>query len=815
MEIQKATTLGENFLKERSKSKVTIPIYQRGYDWDTGNIIDLWNDILDHITGGKYSSTDHFFGFIWALNKTEDMHPTLPSWEIIDGQQRITSCVLILVAIRDYCQSRLESQTNFDNLFNSSLNYECSKCKKKTHYFKDAFDKNGNIITREDESDDYLDQGDKSGKNHAWVTCDSCSERMDLENQFDDKGNKLNSTTESVDKKGIKRHQALYLKSRPEKKFKDTEGNVVEFPNLHTHILSNSKCYDDATINNIKRVDEILFLYDSNLQKPSTVPVIQLGLINNEFFESVILKKMTWESKFDLMKKQKNELTDTTNKISEAYKEIIDLLKKFFDKQTTNVDSTINKEGCKNFYHSLNGIIECILTQLTYHQIPVDDEFDAYRKFDTINNRGVGLSKQDLIKTRIFTFLHIKLKKESAYTTPAALSKKLDQYEQKWTNIRERINPKNKAGYPLEKFLHHLIVIKFDTINNSSVRLGEIFDSISHILESKPADDLIDEIDVWSKTFEKIRNPQMHDWDKKNCPEIEWYLNTIRQYGSEICYHIILASYEKHWCAKKPNKKLFAKIIELSHRNFVRNFTIGRVSQNEIESLYKKIAVKIMEDPDFDVHKIQSMFLSHSKSSYISDAVIKSNLNQKKNWYKTKLTKYFLEEISNSMGSGYYPEPTLETEHIMPINFNDDWKKHWITEKNISGGDAEKLHDTFLNELGNLTLITKVSNTSIKDDLFIIKLGIADGKTPCYLNEQSYGITSKLDFYKKDKLVDTADDTAVWTDVEITDRAKKLMKKIIEILDINIIDIPQNFTYEDEIDSADTRAEWYDCFDRL
>ena len=209
-------------------------------------------------------------------------------------------------------------------------------------------------------------------------------------------------------------------------------------------------------------------------------------------------------------------------------------------KKTTNPDSTINRSECLKFYQSLDGIIETILSKLKFHQIPVEDEFDAYRKFDTINNRGVGLANQDLIKTRIFAVLYSKFNAQKGITILSQddLIKKLDKYERKWAAIRERINPKNKSDYALEKFLHHLIVIKY---GSGTERVGDIFDSITELLEKKEPDDLIDEIDNWSKTFQKIRNPQSKDWDGKDMPEIEWYLNTIRQHHSEICYHIILA----------------------------------------------------------------------------------------------------------------------------------------------------------------------------------------------------------------------------------------------------------------------------------
>ena len=107
-----------------------------------------------------------------------------------------------------------------------------------------------------------------------------------------------------------------------------------------------------------------------------------------------------------------------------------------------------------------------------------------------------------------------------------------------------------------------------------------------------------------------------------------------------------------------------------------------------------------MNNPDFDVYKIQSMFLNDSKSAYVADSKIKASLNLKYNWYKSNLVKYFLEEVSNSMGTGYSPESTIQIEHIMPKNFNDDWKNHLTNEKSISEDDAEKLYETYLNELG-------------------------------------------------------------------------------------------------------------------
>ena len=60
----------------------------------------------------------------------------------------------------------------------------------------------------------------------------------------------------------------------------------------------------------------------------------------------------------------------------------------------------------EDFYEKLNEKLDTILKNFQYYDIPVDDTDMAYRRFDTINNRGGGLKEVDLIKTKIFTHLY-------------------------------------------------------------------------------------------------------------------------------------------------------------------------------------------------------------------------------------------------------------------------------------------------------------------------------------------------------------------------------------------------------------------------
>jgi uncharacterized protein with ParB-like and HNH nuclease domain len=82
------------FLEGHDKSFV-IPVYQRNYDWSKANCRQLFNDLLD-LT--KYKRKSHFFGSIVYLYNDEN-EENGQEFMIIDGQQRITTLSLLMLAL--------------------------------------------------------------------------------------------------------------------------------------------------------------------------------------------------------------------------------------------------------------------------------------------------------------------------------------------------------------------------------------------------------------------------------------------------------------------------------------------------------------------------------------------------------------------------------------------------------------------------------------------------------------------------------------------------------------------------------------------
>lgn len=84
-----------------------IPVYQRFYSWDTEQCKRLWNDIVEM---QKKRKVGHFVGSI--VNIAETAMPTgVQKYMIIDGQQRMTTLTLLLLALRDYATLNPEDKS--------------------------------------------------------------------------------------------------------------------------------------------------------------------------------------------------------------------------------------------------------------------------------------------------------------------------------------------------------------------------------------------------------------------------------------------------------------------------------------------------------------------------------------------------------------------------------------------------------------------------------------------------------------------------------------------------------------------------------
>ena len=97
-----------------------IPIYQRTYSWQIAHCNKLLDDILrisedDSVIG-------HFIGSVVYFQESIHVVSDVPKLLVIDGQQRLTTISLIIVALAEFIRdNEIDIDTNFTKLQNYYL----------------------------------------------------------------------------------------------------------------------------------------------------------------------------------------------------------------------------------------------------------------------------------------------------------------------------------------------------------------------------------------------------------------------------------------------------------------------------------------------------------------------------------------------------------------------------------------------------------------------------------------------------------------------------------------------------------------------
>ena len=90
----------------KSVTQFMVPIYQRVYSWTGSECERLWADVLH---AGRTSRLDsHFTGSIVYVERDQGTRSSAEPDLIIDGQQRVTTVMLLLAALAEHLETRKE-----------------------------------------------------------------------------------------------------------------------------------------------------------------------------------------------------------------------------------------------------------------------------------------------------------------------------------------------------------------------------------------------------------------------------------------------------------------------------------------------------------------------------------------------------------------------------------------------------------------------------------------------------------------------------------------------------------------------------------
>lgn len=482
---------------------------------------------------------------------------------------------------------------------------------------------------------------------------------------------------------------------------------------------------------NLKTIETWLYMIDETTHEPDPNRFyLTLSRTNRDFFVEKISIKNTFDAKNSI---RDNASNDSNELLADAYLNLSNLI---------SLTCTPDDDGMRK----LNDLAYTLIDQFELIRVDVGDEVDAYLMFNLINNRGEDLGNSDLIKNILFAKL------DEIFRTYPDREERLDNFDSKWAEIRDNITGQSLSNYKLDNYFHHyLIAFEFKNLQHK-----QIFKKIVELLENKNADDIIINLQTWSRYFVDIRNPK-EKFDRH--PRIEHYLTKIKNIDATYVYPVILAGYKNYW--QEDKKKEFEKLVEICFKFHIRvkSLGVGVVLSNYQQKLYD-IADRINSGET--INQIIDILIQ-DESTYPSEEKLKLQLKTLK-IQKGPLAVSLLEELENKENPQYVSPVNVSAEHIMPRKINE-WKDYLANKHDlVEPSQINDLHGKYLNYLGNQTLLSDPTN-------------IKNSNKPFDTKKQGYG---KEGFQITRIIAEQPD----WTIKQITDRQNDMVNSFLEILDL-------------------------------
>ncbi|MBD2530904.1 DUF262 domain-containing protein [Nostoc flagelliforme FACHB-838] len=316
----------------------------------------------------------------------------------------------------------------------------------------------------------------------------------------------------------------------------------------------------------------------------------------------------------------------------------------------------------------------------------------ALKVFATINNRGVGLDAVDLLKNLMF----IQIK-----------DKDFEKLKSKW---KEMLKIPYKSNENPIRFLRYFIISKYDSERIREDKIYEWFDKNKDKCgyDQKPFE-FIDSLLRSAKAFANFKEGN-DTFGKSNR-----YLVNISYLSTNQHFVLLLA-------AQHLSKEMFTELCK-HIENFLFIYIITQARSSKLEVLFVEWASKLRQISDkqsldkFINEEIQTEKQKLSEKFILAFRQLDEDSVRKKimQYILAKLTQHIDElaygEIEAHTSLKNYINKNVEIEHILPQSY----------EAVKSSFDKPELIYQYVKYLGNLALIEKSINTSIKNKPFEFK----------------------------------------------------------------------------------------------
>ena len=411
-------------------------------------------------------------------------------------------------------------------------------------------------------------------------------------------------------------------------------------------------------------------------------------------------------------------------------------------------------EGLVANGYSANDIL-LALNKLYIVCVPISEEDNAQKIFESINATGVKLTAADLIRN--YLLMNLDSDTQDNY------------YRDYWRKIEESISNDSKD---LEMFFRMYLAIKKYTLVSKNGVYREFIDWVEG--NKSQTGDLFKELLDYAKIYKTINNAPVDSLDK-----FLWQpLTDFRKIKSELPISIVMEFY-KLYNSGNISAGVLGDLVQAINIYLLRRSICDMNSQN-ISKLFPTILRRILDKCDGDYSEIVAILNQEmvgnnagTSGSYMPTDIQMHDILLNANVYKRPALRIIFDRLELTDNPAPVDLSKLSVEHLMPQTPTEEWLEELDT--------TEEEYMTNLHRLGNLTLATKPDNSKMSNQLWDYKNEILKSTAHLKMNMELLSIPK-------------------WTLKCISERTESLIKRICQILPYPDVDLSA-------VTSADTVDE--------
>ena len=367
--------------------------------------------------------------------------------------------------------------------------------------------------------------------------------------------------------------------------------------------------------------------------------------------------------------------------------------------------------------------------------VPLSQNDNAQKIFESINSTGAKLTASDLIRNYIL--MTIQSNKQDNY------------YNTYWKPIEVNLLNDSKK---LEMFFRMFLAVKMKNLSNINLVYKVFVDWYKTEIQKKNIEEILKDIKAYSTYYNAIY------YGKLNTSIVsEKALYDFRKMNSDMPAPLIM---ELH---RLFSEKLISEQTFANCTNYITIYLLRRslcsCESNPISRMFPSILNYVLSSCDARFSDIEEKLKKYlvnankAKSSYMPDDKELEEHLYNDNMYIVRALRFVLDKIELENNSAPVDLSSLSIEHLMP----QDGSK-WLNKLGINEDEYLKQR----NRLGNLTLISKTDNSKAQNNIWEYKKDLFASTSHLKMNEY---ILSRTD----------------WNINEIEVRTNLLISKIIRM----------------------------------